>query len=230
MEEDTRLMRVIREMRSQINKLERENQALRGEPSSGTIMNDVEGAVRRQAEHRELEESLSPSAGDREIKGPGSSPSALPSEEAPPTAHMRRVVSASGALGLQEPQRGNNIMTVRRYSISSTVHAIASSKSKHSKRYSRSSSFEVNQPSSSALKDFKKEDESIAKIPSRSSTNSITSTRSLQKYMYKCRGNVKAVKFLLPVDMSSYTENQRSFKCPQNQESHPLSTIIEKDP
>lgn len=235
MEGDTHLMQVIRDMRSQINKLERENQALREERSSGSSQSELPDPGselkcpgRRQASCGELSMNRLPRDGIRESKDVGWSPSTAQTEETSPINQMRRTVSASAALGLQEPQRGTgNIMTVRRYSIASTVHSIASSKTKLAKRHSRISPLEGSQPDSSTIIDFVKEDESMAKIPSRASTNSISSTRSLQKYLYKCRGNIKAVKFLLPVEMASYSENQ---KCPQNQDTKHLSTIIEKDP
>ncbi|GAB0193508.1 putative coiled-coil domain-containing protein 195 [Grus japonensis] len=44
-----------------------------------------------------------------------------------------------------------------------------------------------------------------------------------------CQGKVKAVSFLLPMDMSSYAEKQDSLKSPQNQSTKQLTTIAEKD-
>lgn len=43
------------------------------------------------------------------------------------------------------------------------------------------------------------------------------------------RGKVKAVSFLLPMDMSSFAEKQGSLKSPQNQSTKQLMTITEKD-
>lgn len=44
-----------------------------------------------------------------------------------------------------------------------------------------------------------------------------------------CRGKIKAVSFLLPMDMSSYAEKQGFLKSPQNQSTKQLTTITEKD-
>jgi len=48
-------------------------------------------------------------------------------------------------------------------------------------------------------------------------------------FSFFSRGKVKAVSFLLPMDMSSYAENQGSLKSPQNQSTKQLTTITEKD-
>ncbi|XP_068880713.1 putative coiled-coil domain-containing protein 195 isoform X2 [Aphelocoma coerulescens] len=50
-----------------------------------------------------------------------------------------------------------------------------------------------------------------------------------QEHVCKCRGKVKAVSFLLPMDMSAFAEKQGSPKSPQNQSTKHLMTIIEKD-
>lgn len=47
-------------------------------------------------------------------------------------------------------------------------------------------------------------------------------------FSFFSRGKVKAVSFLLPMDVS-YAENQGSFKSLQNQDTKQLSTITEKD-
>lgn len=48
-------------------------------------------------------------------------------------------------------------------------------------------------------------------------------------FSFFSRGKVKAVSFFLPMDMSSYAENQGSLKSPQNQSTKQLTTITEKD-
>lgn len=47
-------------------------------------------------------------------------------------------------------------------------------------------------------------------------------------FSFFSRGKVKAVSFLLPMDVS-YAENQGSFKSLQNRDTKQLSTITEKD-
>lgn len=48
-------------------------------------------------------------------------------------------------------------------------------------------------------------------------------------FSFFSRGKVKAVSFFLPMDMSSYAENQGSLKSPQNQSTKQLTTITGKD-
>ncbi|KAJ1088720.1 hypothetical protein NDU88_001876 [Pleurodeles waltl] len=116
MEGETHLMQVIRDMRSQINKLERENQVLREERSPGSSqseLRDPENELKcpgsRQTSCGVLSKNRLPKDGIRESKDAGWSPSTAQMEDPPPINQMRRTVSASAALGLQEPQRGTDI-------------------------------------------------------------------------------------------------------------------------
>ncbi|XP_077203952.1 coiled-coil domain-containing protein 195 [Paroedura picta] len=215
MEGTKQLMQVIQEMRSEIIKLERENRALRGELQfdgpKGAKQEDGTGGSARK------EEAWSPTNS---------------SEEA--ALALRRNVSAGSALMLQE-QKGNT-MTVRRYSISSSVHSLSSSKHhKTDKRNPFKGALEVKGiikppafPTDVQLTN--KEEKGFVKIPSDCLSSSTSNKRrSFQDHVYKCRGKVKAVSFLLPVDMSPYSENQGSFTCQQNQNTKQLSPIIEKD-
>ncbi|XP_043348517.1 putative coiled-coil domain-containing protein 195 [Dermochelys coriacea] len=204
MEGNTQLIQVIQEMRSEINKLERENRALRVELKfSGQREANREEGARRQREERVT------------------SPVAL-----------RRNVSASSALALQE-QKGNS-MIVRRYSNSSSVQSFSGHKHhKAEKRHPSNRIQEVQgivKPPAGSSVITNEEEKGSAKIPADCfSSNNSSKRRSFQERVYKCRGKIKAVRFLLPMDMSSYSENQGSFKCPQNQDTKQLSTIIEKD-
>ncbi|KAM9034331.1 putative coiled-coil domain-containing protein 195 [Sarcophilus harrisii] len=103
MEGNTQLMKVIQEMSSEINKLEKENKALRVEldftsqKASAWEGNREEGEARRTT-----------SLGEELVTAPKA---------------IHRTVSADSALALKEPK--GNIMTVRRYTISSSVHSFA---------------------------------------------------------------------------------------------------------
>ncbi|KAM4694553.1 putative coiled-coil domain-containing protein 195 [Discoglossus pictus] len=210
MEGDTQLMRLIQEMRSEINKLERENKALRGELS--------------QVGNRTI------NADDYE-KSDGIKCSPPLQEEAASKGVLRRNVSVGSTQTLQE-QTGT-AMTVRRYSMSSPVlHSYGYNKhSIHMKRFSSSATLELNgsaQNKVTAMDGHDLERESVASENLKS--NKIPKTRSFQEYMNKCRGKVKTVTFMLPMDMRAYAENQMTFQGPQNQSSNHLSTIIEKDP
>ncbi|XP_060098679.1 putative coiled-coil domain-containing protein 195 [Heteronotia binoei] len=215
MEGTKQLMQVIQEMRSEIIKLERENRALRGELQFDGPRGAKQAEGMRGESGKEEAWSLTDS-----------------SEEA--TVSLRRNVSAGSALLLQE-QKGN-MMTVRRYSISSSVHSLAGNKHhKSDKRNPFKGALEVKgiikQPAfPTDMQLTNKEEKGFAKIPSDCLSSSASNKRrSFQDHVYKCRGKVKAVSFLLPMDMSPYSENQGSFTCQQNQNTKQLSPIIEKD-
>ncbi|XP_068548487.1 putative coiled-coil domain-containing protein 195 [Anas acuta] len=61
------------------------------------------------------------------------------------------------------------------------------------------------------------------------SSSSPSKMKLFQEHVRRCRGKVKAVSFLLPMDVSACAENQGSLKSPQNQDTHELTTITEKD-
>ncbi|XP_053564980.1 putative coiled-coil domain-containing protein 195 [Bombina bombina] len=127
-------------------------------------------------------------------------------------------------------------MTVRRYSMSSSVlHNMGYYKQGiYKKRHSSSSTLDLN--SSVQINDTMEAPEKQANSEKESTASDsvlateIPKARSFQEYMHRCRGKVKAVTFLMPMDMREYNENQMTFQDPQNQSSNHLSTIIEKDP
>ncbi|KAF7243146.1 hypothetical protein EYD10_10425 [Varanus komodoensis] len=210
MEGNKRLMQVIHEMRSEIIKLERENRALRGELK----FSGQRGAKQEEGAGEETRKE------DDAAEKVAGSPVAL-----------RRNVSAGSGLTLQE-QKGN-IMTVRRYSISSSVPSLSGNKHhKLDKRNPFKGALEVKgiiKPAAlpKDVQQTNKEEKGCAKI----SSDCLSSNKktSFQDQVYKCRNKVKAVSFLLPVDMSPNSENQGSFTCPPNQNTKQLSTIMEKD-
>ncbi|XP_025044622.1 coiled-coil domain-containing protein 195 [Pelodiscus sinensis] len=218
MEGNTRLVQIIREMRSEINNLERENRALRVELKFSGLRTTTQATGARgkggQGEARSLTDS-----GEETVTSP---------------VALSRNVSASSTLTLQE-QKGTS-MIVRRYSSSSSVQSFSGHKHHKAEKRHLSNGIMavqgiVKPPASSSVMQIANEEEKgCAEIPAHCfSSNNSSKRRSFQEHVYKCRGKVKAVSFLLPMDMSSYSENQGSFKCPQNQDTKQLSTIIEKD-
>ncbi|KAM4040774.1 putative coiled-coil domain-containing protein 195 [Anomaloglossus baeobatrachus] len=205
MEGDTHLLRVIKELRSEINKLETENKELRGELSQSGH-NTISGKEREPRSAIQCDQ--------------------VQQEEVKCKGLLRRNVSIQSADLLQE-QKGT-AMTVRRYSMSSLLSSSEHCKhSAHMKRHSSSETLSgprLNQKSDTDQ--FAKDEETAAEML----VTNIPKTRSFQQYMHKCRGRVKAVTFMLPVDMGDYAGNQMTFQSPRNQSANHLSTIIEKDP
>ncbi|KAM4772543.1 putative coiled-coil domain-containing protein 195 [Rhinophrynus dorsalis] len=209
MEGGTHFMRVIQEMRSEINKLERENKALRGEL--------------KQLESKTI------TAQDIEMRD-GNNCSSPRMEEASSKGVLRRNASVGSAHILQE-QKGVT-MTVRRYSMSSSLLSDSGyhKPSVTMKRHSSSGTLEMNNPAENTEADTTARDPTAQRPSENLRDSNIPKSRSFQEYMHRCRGKVKAVTFLLPMDISTYNENRMTFQGPQNQSPNHLSTIIEKDP
>ncbi|KAM3932225.1 putative coiled-coil domain-containing protein 195 [Leptodactylus fuscus] len=206
MEGDTHLLRVIKELRTEINKLEKENKELRGELSQ-TGHNTISGKERE------------PRTGIRYDQ--------TQKEEMKCKGLLRRNVSVQST-DLRQEQTGT-AMTVRRYSMSSLLSSSEHFKhSAHMKRHSSTETLSGPRPNQKSDTDLQlaKEEQTAAEML----VTNIPKTRSFQQYMHKCRGRVKAVTFMLPMDMREYEENQMTFQNPQNQSTNHLSTIIEKDP
>ncbi|XP_053316380.1 putative coiled-coil domain-containing protein 195 [Spea bombifrons] len=211
-------------MRSEIDKLERENKALREELSQLGI---------RTLTHKDQEIS-----DDKKCKMP-------PNEQALSKGVLRRNVSAGSAQALQEQKEYRifsvNIyfyitgvaMTVRRYSMSSPP---LSSSGFHKqnvslKRYSSSGTLGPNGSIQDIEQSTGRHDVQAKHVISENVlSNNNPKTRSFQEYVHQCRSRVKAVTFLLPTDMRSYAENQITIQSPKNHNANHLSTIIEKDP
>ncbi|XP_066049277.1 putative coiled-coil domain-containing protein 195 isoform X3 [Chamaea fasciata] len=76
----------------------------------------------------------------------------------------------------------------------------------------------------------REEEKGLEKPPATCLSYSHSSNMKLfQEHVYKCQSKVKAVSFLLPMDISSFAEKQGSLKSPQNQSTKHLLTITEKD-
>ncbi|XP_078003785.1 coiled-coil domain-containing protein 195 [Phascolarctos cinereus] len=213
MEGNTQLMRVIQEMRSEINKLEKENKALRVE---------LDFTSQRV------------SAWENKLKGTGEEGARKPNTlgEEPVTAPIaiHRTGSADSALALKEPK--GNIMTVRRYTISSSVHSfVAHEHCKSGKRHLSSGILEaqgiMKSPAYSPVTKLANEDGKG--FAADRFTSNTSNKRIFQDHVFKFRGKIKAVSFLLPMEMSSYSKDPDSLESTQNQNPKQLSTIMEKD-
>ncbi|KAM6304973.1 putative coiled-coil domain-containing protein 195 [Aegotheles albertisi] len=214
MEGNAHLLQVIRKMRSQINKLERENRALRGELQvCGQRAGPPETAAARGGGNGDMKSLAS------DGEGPAGSP-----------ASVHGSIMASPALAPKE--QTDTTMTVRRYSTASPVPAPPSTRSHRDGTKSLSSeTLEVpgraQPPAPPAVALLTTEEERGS--ASRLSYSHSSKMKLFQEHVCKCRGKVKAVSFLLPMDMSSYAEKQGSLKSPQNQSTKQLNTIAEKD-
>ncbi|XP_056664466.1 putative coiled-coil domain-containing protein 195 [Monodelphis domestica] len=213
MERNTQLMRVIQEMRSEMQKLERENKALRVELDFTS--------QRTSGWENKLQENREEGAKKRNVPGEKSI-------SAPIAIH--RTVSADSTLALKESK--GNIMTVRRYTISSSVHSFeANENCKSGKRHLSSRILDaqgiMKSPARSPVtKPATKDGEGFV---ANCFTSNSSDKRTFQDHVFKCRGKIKAVSFLLPMEMSSYSKDPDSLKCTQNQNPKQLSTIMEKD-
>ncbi|XP_043766485.1 putative coiled-coil domain-containing protein 195 [Cervus elaphus] len=197
------LMKVIQEMRAEIHKLEKENQALRMKltlssqrtPGSG----GESGEEKEDTDLGNLEEV------------PRRSPAAL-----------HGVVATDSAPGVREHE--GNVMIVRRYSISSPILSLAASDPWKSRRkHPNCGLLEVQGRVKSLVSSIKKQDNEEKMFTSDSFTTSGCSKGVFPEHGFGCRDKTKTVGFLLPMNMSSYSKDSSSLKYSPNQ----LSTILE---
>ncbi|NWX49499.1 CC195 protein, partial [Steatornis caripensis] len=216
MEGNAHLLQVIRKMRSQINRLERENTALRGELQ----------VCGQRAVPPERQGARGDGNGDvRSITNDGEGPAGSP-------ASLHGSIMASPAPAPKE--QTDATMTVRRYSTTSPVPAPSSARSRWTSK-TLPSNGPADTPGSAqppappaAAQPTSGEEKGLEKTSANGLSYSHSSKMKLfREHVYKCRGKVKAVSFLLPMDMSSYTEKQSSLKSPQNQSTKQFTTIAE---
>ncbi|XP_041118604.1 uncharacterized protein LOC121322556 [Polyodon spathula] len=213
MDSNRRLLQVIREMRSEMKKLECENKELRRERcKSGT----------------------SPEMGEDTSVSTAFHHHPVNSEETASQAILRRNLSAPV---LERQYKENIMMTVRRYSISSnpSTRPVQNKKLPVGNVMDKRDLGEKNSP----LEESTEETLSIAEnvIQGQDSTGQLNicskdtfkNRRLLKQYVHKCKAKVKSVSFLLPVDDSSYSEHQASQNYLQDQNSNNLSGSREKD-
>ncbi|XP_067897749.1 putative coiled-coil domain-containing protein 195 [Heterodontus francisci] len=210
MESNKRLMQIIKEMRSDMKKLESENKALRVK-------------LTQSGKRAEILEKTTISALQQQVK----------TEEALTHTNLRRNISAP----VLEGDTRDNAMTVRRYSISS-LHAFTVG-NKHQKSPVQNLTCQMNEqeePGSAAVTQpctimkLTKSRGILARLPdTNTSERNYPQGTTLQEYAHKCKLKVKSVTFLLPVDLASHSENQGSSQHPGNQNCDQLSPILEND-
>uniref|UniRef100_A0A9L0JJ99 Coiled-coil domain containing 195 n=1 Tax=Equus asinus TaxID=9793 RepID=A0A9L0JJ99_EQUAS len=203
MEANIQLMRVIQEMRAEINKLEKENQALQMKLASSSQRAPGSGGE---------------SGDEREEEAPGQSPAVL----------LHGGISTDSAPAMQEHQ--GNVMIVRRYSVTSPIHSFAVNDPwKAGKKHANNGILEAQGTVQSlACSSIKKQDNEEKMFAADSFTSNGSSQRPRPEHTLSCRDKVKTVSFLLPMDMSSSSKNSRSFKHSANQTTNQLSTIAEQ--
>ncbi|KAL2775199.1 putative coiled-coil domain-containing protein 195 [Daubentonia madagascariensis] len=196
------LLGVIQEMRAEIHKLEKENHALRMKLTSSNQRASGSGGE---------------SGDEREEEAPGHSPATLPGA----------ISTDSAAPAVQEHQ--GNIMIVRRYSVSSSVHSSAVNDPwKAGKRHPNSRILDAQGTLKSlASSSIKKQDNEEEMFEADSVASNSPSQRASPERVFGCRDKIKTVSFLLPTDKSSYSKNSSSLKYSPNQTTNHLSIIAE---
>ncbi|XP_075861493.1 coiled-coil domain-containing protein 195 [Microcebus murinus] len=196
------LLRVIQEMQAEINMLEKENQALR---------------LKLTSSNQRALGSGGESGDEREEEAPGHCPATLPGA----------ISTDSAAPAVQEQQ--GNIMIVRRYSISSSVHSPAVNDPwKAGKRHPNSRILEAQGTLKSlACSSIKKQDNEKELFAADSVASSSASQRASPEHVFGCSDKIKTVSFLLPKDVSSYSKISSSLKYSPTQTTNQLSIIAE---
>uniref|UniRef100_A0AC11C5D2 Coiled-coil domain containing 195 n=1 Tax=Ovis aries TaxID=9940 RepID=A0AC11C5D2_SHEEP len=184
------LMRVIQEMRAEIHKLEKENQALRMKLTLSSQRTPGSGGE---------------SGDEKEEEVPGQSPAAL-----------HGGVASDSAPGVREHQ--GNVMIVRRYSISSPIHSSTTSDPwKTRRRHPNCGILEVQGMVKSLASSVKKQDNEEKMFTSDSFTTNGCSKGVFPEHDFGYRDKIKTVGFLLPMNMSSYSKDSSSLKYSPNQ-------------
>ncbi|KAM6151939.1 putative coiled-coil domain-containing protein 195 [Erethizon dorsatum] len=249
MEVNIQLIRIIQEMRTEINKLEKENQALRvkltpsRQKTSGSREkpgDEKEEEAREQSLaslHDVVSTDITPVV--REYQGFLCSYFSLnqfhhndcPNQTE--TCNHRRVSSNQ----FNESGHSGDVMIVRRYSISSPAHSFARNDpwktrdhsgtqaiNKHSDNGVLEAQGAVN---SLACSSVKKQDNEERMLAADSCSSNGFSQKASPEDGFGCRDKMKTVSFLLPMDLSSYSNNASSLKYSPDQTTNQLSIITE---
>ncbi|EPY83428.1 putative coiled-coil domain-containing protein 195 [Camelus ferus] len=210
MEANIQLMSVIQEMRAEIHKLEKENQALRMKLTSSGQR--TPGSGRESGDEKEEEVT--------DLGNPGKAPGQ------PPAARHGGVSTDSAPAVREQP---GNVMIVRRYSISSPSHSLAANDPwKAGKKHPNCETVEAQGiVESSACSSIKKQDNEEKMFAPDSFTSSSSSQRAFPEHVFGFRDKIKTVSFLLPKNKSSYSKTSSSLKYSPNQTTNQLSTITE---
>ncbi|XP_054442103.1 putative coiled-coil domain-containing protein 195 [Pteronotus mesoamericanus] len=210
MDANVQLMRVIQEMRAKINKLEKENQALRMKLTSSN-------------QRTPGSEVQSGDEGEEEVTDLGNLGKAP--RQSPATLHGD--ISTDAAPDMHENQ--GNVMIVRRYSISSPIHSIAANDPwKTGKIHPSSRNIKAQATVQSvACSSIEKKDNDENIFAEDSFTSKSCSRRAFSESVLGFRDKVKTVSFLLPMDIASYSKKSSSLKYSPDQTTNQLSTIAE---
>ncbi|XP_048460118.1 putative coiled-coil domain-containing protein 195 [Rhincodon typus] len=210
MESNKRLMQIIKDMRSDMKKLESENKALRVK-------------LGQSGRRAEVLEKTTITALQQQLK----------TEDALTHVNLRRNISAPALEG----ETRDNAMTVRRYSISS-LHAFSVG-NKHQKSPGQNPTYHTSEQEDPgavaptqpcAIMKFTKSQRTLAQLPdTKTSEENCSQKATLQEYVHKCKFKMKSVTFLLPMDVASHSESQGSSHQPENQKCNQLSPILEND-
>uniref|UniRef100_A0A8D1ZBM9 Coiled-coil domain containing 195 n=1 Tax=Sus scrofa TaxID=9823 RepID=A0A8D1ZBM9_PIG len=200
MEENIPLTRVIQDMRAEINKLEKENQALR---------------MKLAARSQRTPDSGGESGDEKEEEVPGQ------------PAAFHEGVSTDSTPAMREHQ--GNVMIVRRYSISSPIHSLAVKDPwKAGKKHPNHGIPEVQGTVKwLGCSSIKKQDHGEKMFAPDVFAGHGSSRRAFPQHVFGCRDKIKTVSFLLPMNMSSYSKTSNSLKDSSNQTTNQLSTITE---
>ncbi|XP_069562563.1 putative coiled-coil domain-containing protein 195 [Brachyistius frenatus] len=195
MESTRSLAQVIMEMRDEIKTLETENRELRGgygQRSFGVMPGEA-GPVSSAAKQQ---------AGTEEN----------------PYVNLRRNASAPV---LEGQYKENAVMTVRRYSISSTLSGVTMREGRMDRGRLSNSGWE-------RLQEEIQHGNSVFVNSAKGEVGKATNRHSLQEYVHKNRAKVKTVTFLLPVD-DIYTSRPVLTKHREEPKITDLASITETD-
>ncbi|XP_049744284.1 putative coiled-coil domain-containing protein 195 [Elephas maximus indicus] len=210
MEANIQLMQVIQETQAEINKLEKDNRALRMKLTSSN--------QRPLGSEEESEDAREEEATDLGNLGevPAQSSATLPGS-----------ISTVSAPASREPQ--GNVMIIRRYSISSSVNSFAAIDPwKTGKRLPSTGILKPQGTFKSLVSSsVKKQDNEEKMFAADSCTSHSFSQRALPEHIFGCRDKIKTISFLLPMDISAYSKNSSFLKYSPSQTTNKLSTIME---
>ncbi|KAG7238729.1 hypothetical protein INR49_031245 [Caranx melampygus] len=205
MESTRSLAQVIMEMRDEIKKLEAENRELRGDSAQRSL-----GTVLGGASPVSTAGAAATAAAAAEQRG---------GVEDNPYVNLRRNVSAPV---LEGQYKENNIMTVRRYSISTNLSGVTMREDRRMDRARRADS------GWGRLQEEIQHGNGLFGDPGRGEVGQVTNRHSLQEYVHKNRAKVKTVTFLLPVD-DIYTNRPVLTKHQEEPKLTELASITETD-
>ncbi|XP_051010498.1 putative coiled-coil domain-containing protein 195 [Acomys russatus] len=195
MDPSIQLMQVIQEMRVEINRLEKENHALRVQLTSTSQPAPSSG---RESEDEREEAASGPP--------PGTLPGGIPVDSTPAV-----------------PKHQGNVMIVRRYAISPSVHSYAANDPWKARIGL------ANDGTSLACSSTRKQDNGEEMLANDVCSSNSPSQKASSDHGFVGREKTKTVSFQLPRERSSVLENSHPLKYSANQTTDQLSIIAQKD-